>query len=81
MPKNKRLAGFLGLILLSQKNLISLHKHAKQRFHMNIAVFLLLDSEIQCWVGPGWGSASSPRVGVINTLLPTSEEMGYGEGF
>ena len=40
-----------------------------------------LDSEIQCWVGPEvQGSASSQRVGVINTLLPTSEEMGYGEG-
>ena len=36
--KNKRLAGFLGLILLSKKDLISLHKHAKQRFHMNVAV-------------------------------------------
>ena len=37
-----------------------------------------LDSEFL--VGPWWGSASSPRVGVINTLLPTSEEMGHGEG-
>ena len=38
MPKIKRPAGFLGLILLSQSDLISLHKHAKQRFHMNVAV-------------------------------------------
>ena len=38
MPKIKRLAGFLGLILLSQSDLISLHKHAKRRFHMNAAV-------------------------------------------
>ena len=38
MQKIKRLAGFLGLILLSQSDLISLHKHAKQRFHMNVAV-------------------------------------------
>ena len=38
MPKIKRLAGFLGLILLSQSDLISLHKHAKQRFHMNVAL-------------------------------------------
>ena len=28
----------------------------------------------------GRGSDSSPRVGVINTLLPTSEKMGYEEG-
>ena len=38
MLKIKRLTGFLGLILLSQSDLISLHKHAKQRFHMNVAV-------------------------------------------
>ena len=37
-----------------------------------------LDSKIQCLVGPWWGSASIPRVGVMNTLLPTSEEMGHG---
>ena len=39
MLKIKRLAGFLGLILHSQSDLISLHKHAKQRFHMNVAVY------------------------------------------
>ena len=39
-----------------------------------------LDSEIQCWLGlEAPGSTSSPRVGVINILLPTSKEMGYGE--
>ena len=38
MQKIKRLARFLGLILLSQSDLISLHKHAKRRFHMNAAV-------------------------------------------
>ena len=41
MPKIKSLAGFLGLILLSQSDLISLHKHAKRRFHMNVIVYFL----------------------------------------
>ena len=35
------IAGFLGLILLSQTDLISLHKHATQRFRMNVAVSCL----------------------------------------
>ena len=38
MLKIKRLARSLGLILLSQSDLISLHKNAMQRFHMNVAV-------------------------------------------
>ena len=42
----QRLAGFLGLILLSQSDLTSLHKHAKQRFHMNVAVSKFFLSEI-----------------------------------
>ena len=46
MSKIKRLAGFLGFILLSQSDLISQHKHAKQRFHMNIAVYLDLHQNL-----------------------------------
>ena len=38
MSKIKRLAGFLGLILLSQSDLISLHKQAKWRFIVKVAV-------------------------------------------
>ena len=38
MPKIKGLAGFLGLILLSQSDLISLHKQAKWRFIVKVAV-------------------------------------------
>ena len=34
--KKQRLVDFLGLILLSQSDLISLHKHAIQWFHMNV---------------------------------------------
>ena len=43
MSKTKRLARFLGLALLSQSDLISLHKYAKQRFHINVAVIRLKD--------------------------------------
>ena len=48
MLKIKRLARFLGLILLSQSDLISLNKHAKRRFHMNTAVKSLVSYVKHC---------------------------------
>ena len=64
MQKIKRQASFLRSILPCQSDLISLHKHAPRRFHMNVAVYLILKSH-------GQSSKSLVR------LLPCKVKLSY----